>query len=272
METMEANFSAKDVMALRQKTGMPMMECKKALTAANGNMDAAEQQMREDAKGKMDARSERSSSEGRLGVIVDGSNAAIVEIRTQTDFAARSPEFVAMVEEIAKMAIQQPAGELTATDAMKERIDDLRLTTKENMSFARGEKLEGDAFGSYLHFDGKKAAVIQIQGAADAETLAGVCMHIVAHVPAPVGVSGDDVPAELIENIRAEAIKAAEEAGKNAEIAQKIADGKVGKYLKENTLLNQIYIKDPDKKKAVKDVIPAGATVTRFLRYVVGVE
>lgn len=272
METMEANFSAKDVMALRQKTGMPMMECKKALTAANGDMDAAEQQMREDAKGKMDARSERSTGEGRLGVVIDGSNAAIIEIRTETDFTARNPEFIAMVEEIAKMAIQQPAGELTATEAMKERIDDVRLTTKENMSFARGEKLEGDAFGSYLHFDGKKAAVIQIQGAADAETLAGVCMHIVAHVPAPVGVGVDDVPAELIENIRTEAIKAAEEAGKNAEIAQKIADGKVRKYLEGNTLLDQIYVKDPDGKKAVKDVLPAGATVTRFLRYVVGVE
>ena len=148
----------------------------------------------------------------------------------------------------------------------------MRITTGENASFARGEKLEGGAFGSYLHHNGKTAALIQIEGQADAEFLAGICMHIVAHVPTPIGVSEEDIPAATIDQIKTDAINQAKESGKNDEIAQMIATGKVRKYLEETTLLNQMYVKDPAGKTAVKDVIPEGVTIKKFVRYVVGID
>ncbi len=270
METTEASFTAKDVMALRQKTGLGMMDCKNALAANHGDMAAAERWMRQKLKGKMEGRTERATAEGRIGIIVDGPAAAIVEIRTETDFTAGTDEFLSMVQDIARHAMGLPAGSIAVDDDITNRIDDVRIKTGENVNFARGDKLEGGAFGTYLHHDGKRAAIVQIQGTADAETLTGICQHIVAHVPPPMGVDQADVPADQIERIRQEATREAADSGKPAEIVQKIAAGKVRKYLQQNTLLNQLYVKDPDGKTTVGKILPTGVTITRFLRYTVG--
>ena len=266
METTEVSFTAKDVMALRQKTGMGMMDCKKALTECNGDMAAAEQWLREHTKGKMESRTERAAGEGRIHVAIDGSNAVIIEVLTETDFTAKNDNFVAKAADVAKMCLAQGAGDVSATDEIKTRIDDVRLTTRENMSLSRGVKLEGGCFGSYIHHDGKRGVLLQLKGEADADILKGICQHIVAMDPQ--GISEADLPAETIEEIRAEAIKEAQEKGKNEEIAQKIADGKVRKYLEENTLLAQKYI--VDDTKAVKDILPADTTIKTFIRYTLG--
>ena len=142
----------------------------------------------------------------------------------------------------------------------------------QNASFARGEKIEGGAFGRYVHHNGQKAALLQIEGHADNEILTGVCMHIVAHVPPPVAIDESDVPAETIDRIKTEARQAAKESGKPDEIATKIAEGKVRKHLQQTTLLNQMYIKDPSGKTPVKSVLPQGVTIKRFVRYVVGID
>ncbi len=265
METQEVSFTAKDVMTLRQKTGMGMMECKKALTENNGDMEAAVNWLRERAKGKMDERTERATGEGRVGIAIDGSSAAIVEILTETDFTAKNDDFVAMTDDVVKMALSQPAGELSATDDILKRIDDVRLTTKENVNFKRGMKLEGGSFGAYVHHDGKRAALVQVDGNVDAETLKGICQHIVFHDPQ--GIDENDVPAAELDRIRSEAIEEAKANGKNDEIAGKIADGKVRKFLEENTLVNQKYILDETKQ--VKDVL-GGAKIKKFLRYTLG--
>lgn len=264
------SFTAKDVMALRQATGMGMMECKKALTENNGDAGAAKEWLRERAKGKMDERTERVTAEGRIGIAINGGGAAIIEVQTETDFTAKNEAFAGMVQDVCKSALNQPAGAVTADDEITKRIDDVRVTTRENVNLARGEKLEGGSFGSYIHFDNKRGALLQLEGDVDSDTLTGICMHIVAHVPPPIGVDESDVPADEIEKIRAEAIANAKEAGKNDEITQKIADGKVRKHLQEVTLLNQKFVKDPDGKQMVKDVLPAGATIKRFVRYIVG--
>jgi elongation factor Ts len=216
METTEVSFTAKDVMALRQKTGLGMMDCKKALTECSGNMEAAEEWLRQQLKGKMDARTER--------------------------------------------------------PVMTARVDDVRISTGENISFARGEKLEGGGFGSYVHHDGKRAALVQIDGTADEDLLRGICQHIVAHVPPPLGVSEADVPADAMAKVRRDAEQEAADTGKPPEIAQKIAEGKVRKYLQQNTLLSQMYVKDPAGKTPVKKVLPQGVTIRRFIRYTVGTE
>ncbi|MHC4082668.1 MAG: translation elongation factor Ts [Planctomycetota bacterium] len=272
MESTEVSFTAKDVMALRQKTGLGMMDCKKALTECNGSMEAAEEWLRHQLKGKMDARTERPAAEGRIAISIEGDQAAIIEVRAETDFTARNEQFQAMVSELAGMALSRSAGAVQADDAMTARVDDVRISTGENISFARGEKLEGGGFGGYVHHDGKRAALVQIEGTADEDLLRGICQHIVAHVPPPLGVTEQDVPADAMDKVRAEAQQEAAESGKPAEIVEKIAEGKVRKYLQQNTLLNQMYVKDPAGKTPVKKVLPKDVTVKRFVRYTVGAD
>jgi elongation factor Ts len=270
METTEVSFTAKDVMALRQKTGLGMMDCKKALTECNGDQEAAEEWLRHKLKGKMDARTERPAAEGRIAIAVEGDKAAIIEVRSETDFTARNEKFQAMANELARMALAKPAGAVAADDAMTARVDDVRIATGENISFARGEMLEGGGFGTYIHHDGKRAALVQIEGTAEHELLTGLCQHIVAHVPPPLGVTEQDVPPDTMDKVRGEAREEAAETGKPPEIVEKIAEGKVRKYLQQNTLLNQMYVKDPSGKTPVKKVLPQGVTVKRFIRYPVG--
>ncbi|TVQ53049.1 MAG: translation elongation factor Ts [Phycisphaerales bacterium] len=265
MET-QVSFSAKDVMQLRQKTGLGMMDCKKALTENNGDMAAAEEWLRAQRKGKMDTRTERTTGEGRISIKIDGSHAAIVEVQTETDFTAKNDNFIQMVEDVVNEAIKLSAGEIQPNEAMTKRIDDLRITTGENVNFARGQKLEGGHFGQYVHHDGKRAALVQIEGSADEELLKGLCQHIVFHDP--IGISEADVDAAKLEEIRQNAIEEAKKSGKPEEIAQKMSEGKVRKYLEENTLLHQKYILD--ESKMIKELLPDGVTVKAFVRYTLG--
>jgi elongation factor Ts len=272
METTQVSFTAKDVMALRQKTGLGMMDCKKALTECNGDVAAAEEWLRQRLKGKMDERTERVTAHGCIAVAVDGPKAAIVEVRTESDFTASNDEFKSMAQDLARMSLDCPAGAIEPNQAVNERIDEVRIKTKENINFARGEKLEGGSFGSYVHFDGKRAAVIQYEGSLDDKTAKGICQHIVAHVPTPIGIDADDIPAETTDKIREEALAEAQEQKKPPEIAQKIAEGKVRKYLQEKTLLNQEYVVDTEGKTPVKKVLGEGVTLKRFVRYTVGAD
>lgn len=263
-----AEISAKDVMTLREKTGLGMMDCKEALLKNGGDMKKAEEWLREKMKGKMDTRTERATAEGRLGIAVQGAKASIVEVQTETDFTAKNPEFVAMVEAVAGAALAQPAGAVRPDGTISKRVDDVRIKTGENMKFARGVTLEGGTFGSYVHHDCKRGALIQVEGQADPELLKSICQHIVAHVPPPMSVSAEDMPAETLARVKSEAEKEAAATGKPPQIAQKIAEGKVRKFLEENTLLEQKFVRDDSK--AIKELLPKGVKVLRFVRYTVG--
>jgi elongation factor Ts len=263
-----AEINAKDVMKLRQKTGLPMMDCKEALEKNAGNAGRAEEWLREKLKGKMDTRTERATAEGRVAVAVQGSKAAIIEVQTESDFTARNADFVSMVDFIAKEALKLPTGSVKPDQSMTSQLDAVRIKTGENMKFARGEKLEGGRFGSYIHHDNKRGALVQVEGDADDETLKGICQHIVAHVPPPVAVSEQDMDKATLDRVRSDAQAEAQASGKPPQIAEKIAQGKVRKFLEENTLLDQRYIRDDTKP--VKEILPKGVTVKRFVRYTVG--
>ena len=264
------NIDPKDVMKLRAKTGLGMMECKAALIKANGDMTKAEEILRTEAKGKMDT--ERATGEGRVNIAISGSDAAIVEVRCETDFTARNDDFIRMVQDVTKLVLSGPVGAVnTATDSIKKRVDEVRITTGENMAFSRGEHLRGGSFGSYVHHDGKRGALVQIhEGAVDQAVLNGIATHVVGYHPTPVGISAADVPAAALDEVRKTAIAEAKQSGKPEPIAQKMAEGRVAKYLRENTLLDQPYVKDPTGKQAVKDLLPKGVTVKKFVRYTVG--
>ena len=268
-----AEISAKDVMALRASTGLGMMECKKALQESGGNPEAAEEFIRKKLKGKMDARVDRATGEGRISVAIadDNSAAAIVEIRAETDFTARNEEFIAMTDEVAKGALRLDAGQLTPSDEITSIIDEIRIKTSENMNFARGQKLagsQGDSFGAYVHHDGKTGVVVHASGGAPQDLLRDICMHIAAAVPRPQGVSPEEIPQDVVEKERKFAIEQAMETGKPREIAEKIVEGKMRKFFESVALLEQPFVKDPDKK--IKDLLPAGASVNAFVRWQLG--
>lgn len=266
METKEVNFSAKDVMALRQKTGMGMMECKAALAENGGDVKKAEAWLRERAKGKMDERTERTTGEGRLAIAINGAKASIVEILTETDFTAKNDDFVKMANDVANLALKESAGDVKASADMTKRIDDVRFTTKENVRFSRGVRLDGGTFGSYVHHDGKRACLLQVDGATPDDVLKGICQHIV--YSDPKGIDENDISQDEIKRIRDEAIDEAKKSGKNDEIAAKMSEGKVRKYLEENTLINQKYVKD--ETQTVKQILPTGVKIKKFVRYTLG--
>ncbi|MFA9476764.1 translation elongation factor Ts [Phycisphaerales bacterium AB-hyl4] len=265
-------ITAKDVMALRQKTGLGMMECKEALTEVDGDVDKAVDLLRQRGLAKMDSRSERTSAEGRINAAVsdDGSKGAIVEINSETDFTASNDAFLAMADTVATEAIKGEPGEVVTNDAMKAAIDEVRLTTKENIQFARGAVLggPGSTVGQYVHFTGKVGVLIELDGKADDALLKDLCMHISAVSPAPLGVTEDEVPAEVVEKEREIAKAQAIESGKPEQIAEKMVEGKIRKFYDETVLLRQPFIKDD--KKQIKDLLPNGVTIKKFVRYQVG--
>jgi elongation factor Ts len=260
------SFTAKDVMGLRQKTGLGMMDCKKALTETNGDPTAAEEWLRETKKGKMDTRTERTTGEGQICIATDDNGAVMVEVQTETDFTAKNENFIEAVEKIANLALAAADGEIVANDEMTAFVDDLRITTGENANYARGFKYSGGNYGQYIHHDGKRACLLQYNGDMDEATVKGICQHIVFHDP--MGISADDVPAEKISQIRADAVQEAKDSGKNEEIAEKMSEGKVRKHLQENTLLAQKYVLD--EAKTIQELLTDGTSITAFTRYTLG--
>jgi len=262
------NISPKDVMKLRDRTGLGMGECKNALVEANGDMDAAEKIIREKMKGKMDARSDRAAGEGCVAIAIGGGKAAIVEIRSETDFTARNDEFRAMAGEVANMALGHPAGAVTADKAMTERVDVVRLKTGENISFARGIVLAGDNFASYLHHDHKLGVILQYTGEIPSDIGTGICQHVAAVVPTPAAIDADGLDPAIVATKRAEAVAEVQASGKPAQLAEKIAEGKMRKYFEEVTLLGQPYVRDD--KMQVGQVVPKGAKLLKFVRVRLG--
>ncbi|HYE03705.1 MAG TPA: translation elongation factor Ts [Phycisphaerales bacterium] len=270
-----AEIDAKLVMQLRNRTGLSMMECKKALQEAGGELDQAEDLLRKKLKGKMDARTDRAAGQGRVGVAIapDQSAAAIVELRAETDFTAKNEKFIAAASTAAQAALAAAgAGPVPPSAPVTAAVDELRITTGENCSYARGHKLAGtrgtSRFGSYVHHDGKTGVLVQAEGDVSDETLRQVCMHITAAVPRPQGVSAKDVPAAAVEKERAFRISQAMETGKPKEIAEKMVEGGMRKFFEEIALLEQPFVMDPARK--IKDVVGAGGTIVTFLRWQVG--
>jgi len=262
-------ISAKDVAALRQRTGVGMMDCKKALTETNGDVEAAVELLRKRLKGKMDERADRAAGEGAIAVARSEAGAAMIELRSETDFAARNDTFLEAARKIAELALAQPEGEVQATPEISALIDELRITIKENISLARGVKLAGKV-GTYEHHNRQLGALVQGDGDIADELLNGFCQHVTAATPTPLAVDEAGLPTELVDQQRSEAIEEAKASGKPAEIAEKIATGKLRKWVDENTLLGQIYLRELDAKKPVRDYVPKGAKLTRFVRYSVG--
>ncbi|MCG8378891.1 MAG: translation elongation factor Ts [Proteobacteria bacterium] len=266
-------ITASLVKELRERTGAGMMDCKKALQDANGDIDVAIEEMRKSGAAKAAKKAGRIAAEGIITIKQDGNNIIILEINCETDFVAKDENFLAfannVIESIAK---QTPSNvdELMTLDISGQSIEEAnqQLIAKigEKITIRRFENLSlSGQIGTYLH--GSRIGVIVELDGGD-ETLAkDIAMHIAASKP--VCVSEDQVPQEMLDKEKEIFTAQAEESGKPAEIIEKMVTGRINKFLKEITLLGQPFVKDPDQtvEKLLKS---ANASVKSFLRYEVG--
>lgn len=271
-------ITASMVKELRERTGSGMMECKKALQEAEGDLETAIENMRKSGLAKADKKSGRVAAEGRVVIEIsdDGKSAAVVEVNCETDFVSGGDDFLSFVTAVAKTALANQPADVEALSAMtldgaSETIEETRKAKiakiGENMQLRRFEllKSENARFGSYLH-GARMGVLVEMANGSD-ELMKDVAMHIAASNP--LCVSEENVPADVLEKekdiLRAQAL----ESGKPAEIVEKMLTGRIRKYLAEITLLGQSFVKDPDI--TVDDLLAnAGATINNFVRYEVG--
>ncbi|KAF3996263.1 translation elongation factor Ts [Glaciimonas immobilis] len=258
---------------LRAKTDAPMMECKKALTEADGDMVKAEEILRVKLGGKASKAASRVTAEGVVAAYISGGVGALVEVNCETDFVTKNDEFIALVNACAKLAAENNPVDLAALAALPLNggtIESCRTELigriGENMSIRRFKRFETTAkLASYIH--GTSIGVMVEYDGAVEQVGKDVAMHIAAMKP--VSLSSDQVPAELIEKERSVATLKAAESGKPAEIAAKMIEGSVQKFLKEVSLLNQSFVKN-DKQTVEQMLKEANSSVKSFAMYVVG--
>lgn len=271
-----AEITAGMVKELREKTDAPMMECKKALTEAGGDLAKAEEILRVKLGSKASKAAARVAAEGVVAIYIaaDGKTGAIVEVNSETDFVAKNDDFIQFSNDLARLVAEKNPADVAALSALplgEGTVETVRtaLVGKigENMSIRRFVRLTGDgALAQYVHGGSKIGVILDVVGG-DAELGRDIAMHIAASKPKALDASG--IAAELLDAERRVAIEKAKEAGKPEAMLEKIAEGTVQKYLKEVTLLSQPFVKD-DKLSIEQLLKSKGAKVSGFTLYVVG--
>ena len=271
-----AVITAAMVKELRVKTDAPMMECKKALTEADGDMARAEEILRVKLGNKASKAAARIAAEGVVSIYIseDGKTGAILEVNSETDFVAKNPEFQAMAATAVRLVAEKNPADIAALAALEvdgQSLEAVRtaLVGKigENMTFRRFQRIEAQGkLHHYIHGGSKIGSLVDVIGGND-EVGHDVAMHIAATKPKALDASGVDQA--LLETERRVAIEKAREAGKPEAMLERIAEGTVQKFLKEVTLLSQPFVKN-DKMSVAELLKQNGASVSSFVLYVVG--
>jgi elongation factor Ts len=271
-------ITASMVAELRAKTDAPMMECKKALTEADGDLGRAEEILRVKLGNKAGKAASRITAEGVIAAAVDGTTGAMIEINCETDFVSKNDSFLSFAKAAASLVAQHDPKDVAALSALAYQQDGFGPTLEdvrkgligkigENMSIRRFVRYAGGGkLAHYLHGT-RIGVIVQFDGSDVAAK--DVAMHVAAMKPA--ALSQADVPSELVDKERKIATEKAAESGKPAEIVAKMVEGSVQKYLKEVSLLNQVFVKAADGKQTVEQMLKgAGTTIKGFTLYVVG--
>jgi len=271
-------ITASMVAELRAKTDAPMMECKKALTEAGGDMAKAEELLRVKLGTKAGKAASRVTAEGVVASHIDGTTGALIEVNCETDFVTKNDSFLALAAAAARLIAEHNPADIEALGALPYSQDGFGPTLEEvrkgligkigeNMSFRRFKRwANGGQLAGYLHGT-RIGVVVEFDG--DAVAAKDVAMHVAAMKP--VSLTSADVPAELIERERSVAAAKAAESGKPADIVAKMVEGSVQKYLKEVSLTDQVFVKAADGKQTVAAYLKsAGTNVKGFTLYVVG--
>ena len=268
-----AAITAAMVGELRAKTDAPMMECKKALTEAEGDMERAEEILRVKLGSKASKAASRVTAEGVVASHIEGGVGALVEINCETDFVSKNDDFLKFTSDIAKLVTEHSPADVAALSALGlygKTVEEVRTELigriGENLSIRRFKRFQTSGkLTSYLH--GTRIGVMVEFEGSDEQVGKDVAMHIAAMKP--VALSSDQVPAELIEKERSVAKLKAEESGKPADIAAKMVEGSVQKYLKEVSLFDQTFVKN-DKQTVQQMLKAANTSVKSFVMFIVG--
>ena len=278
-------ITAQMVSQLREQTGAGMMECKKALLEADGDMDRARDILRTKGKAGAEKRAGRAAAEGVVASATTGQAAALVELNSETDFVARNPEFQALAKDLAELTAKVKADSvddilgqnLTGSETAAHRLDDARAKLRENIQFrrfARYESQPDSVFATYIHTVTNKIGVlVELQGdpgnSAQQELARSIAMHIAANKPEYL--SREDVPADAVEREKQVLAELTRNEGKPEAAIPKIVEGRIGKYFERVALLDQPYVRDPSKRIS-QLAQEAGAKLRRFTLFVVGQE
>ena len=262
-------ISAVMVKELRERTGLGMMDCKKALVEADGDMDKAIEDLRKKSSLKAAKKAGRTAANGLLGVKVaeDGTRMAMVEVNIETDFAAKNEKFIAFVSKVAQTLFDN--GDLdSVSEALNAERETLVQEIGENMTIRRGQVVESaeGALSYYMHGDQRRGAIVQLTTKSD-EVGRDLAMHVVAINP--MVVKSEDVSADVLDKEREIYLSQAQDSGKPEEIVAKMVEGRVKKYLAEVSLLDQPFVKDGNTKVGAL-VKQANTGVVQFVRYEVG--
>jgi len=264
-----AAFSASMVKELRERTGLGMMECKKALVEAGGDIDKAIDDLRKSSGMKAAKKAGRIAAEGIVAIKVadDNSYGVMVEVNSETDFVARDDGFLAFVNQVVEKAFSEKQTDVSALAAsMEDARQALVQKIGENINVRRVELIEAPVVGAYVHSNNRIAVLVSLT-AGDAEVAKDVAMHVAAVNPQVV--KPEDMPEEVVAKEKEIFVAQARESGKPEEIIEKMISGRINKFLSESSLVNQPFVKDPEIKvgKLVKD---AGGDVQSFVRFEVG--
>ncbi|HWD54112.1 MAG TPA: translation elongation factor Ts [Acidimicrobiales bacterium] len=262
-----AKYSAKDVSTLRQMTGAGILDCRNALEEADGDLERAAQILREKGLAGAAKRSDREAVEGAVAAVRSGDAAAVVELRCETDFVAKSAEFVALADELA--ALVAAKGE-EAVSELDDEIDRLRATLKENISVGQVRRLvaeSGQVVDTYLHQQagrGVNAVAVVIEGGSD-ELAHDIAVHIA--FTKPLFLNRDEVAADEVATERATLETISRNEGKPEAALEKIVDGRMNGWFKERVLLDQSYVRD--EKQTIAGML-GSARIVAFAQVVVG--
>ncbi len=265
-----AAISAAQVKELRERTGLGMMECKKALTESGGDVDAAIEELRKSSGLKAAKKAGRTAAEGvvMLHVADDGKSGILLEVNSETDFVARDDGFLAFAKNVLEAVVangETDVAKLMEGDLEKQR-EELVQKIGENITVRRAEKVEGDNVGGYVHSNASMGALVALNGGSG-ELARDVAMHVTAVNPR-VG-KPEDMPEEDVEKEKAVIRAQPDMEGKPEEIIEKMMTGRVKKFLKENSLVDQDFVKNPEQ--SVGDLLKEqGAELDTFVRYEVG--
>ena len=271
-----AEIKAAQVMELRKKSGVGIMDAKKALVASDGDLDKAMDYLREKGIAKAAKKSDRVAADGFADIAVSGNTAAIVELNSETDFVAASDPFKDLLKKVTKLISENKPADVDAALALNTDNgtlkDDLIATTQktgEKVSLRRFEVVEkndGDSFGAYLHQGGKSAALVVLEGG-DEATAKDVAMHVAAINPE--FMTREDVSKDRLDHERSVFKEETLNEGKPAKIVDKIVEGRLNKFLSEICLADQSFVKNPDQ--TVAEFVKAnGGKLKSFVRYEVG--
>lgn len=265
-----AAISAALVKELRERTGLGMMECKKALVEAQGDIEVAIEEMRKSGQAKAAKKAGRIAAEGIVAVKVadDASFGVLVEVNSETDFVARDDNFLNFVQQVVGAAFARKEADVNAL--MEGELEEARqaLVQKigENIGVRRIAIVEGGVIGSYVHGNNRIAVLTRLEGG-DTELARDIAMHVAAVNPQVV--NKEDMPTELVEKEKEIFQAQAEQSGKPANIIEKMIEGRISKFLAESSLVEQPFVKDPDTTVGAL-AKKAGATVASFVRFEVG--